>query len=311
MIRKWNGRTVPVTFSIRAFATAFCHTSAIVVAATLVACAVSDSPTDPLKPKMNPRFTEDWNAEMSVNVGGFEDGDSLSVGDSLSTNSIEGDPYACPVYGEDYEIEGTMVFPAAPPAGQQSVPVWEGQNFAFADVADAEGAFSRCYDIIDNFKFSKIIDGNIEVFHVPVAAHKIQELGEMGSFAAARYQMPLMFIVSQSGRAQTFGGTVDLLCVEANYQLRLPTSGLYVSVVAYRSFRSNTSISRLSDPNGGGGKPTGWLYYEPGRGIASANSGGWEGALDEFLAFGTCTQEWDVWVDGNQVCKDGERVSMT
>jgi hypothetical protein len=305
MIRTKLPRQAGAGFSLRAFAIAFWHMSAVTVGATLLACSGSDSPTAPRG--LKPLRTEQCNGEAIVDSATMFTFPSDS---GLSTNSVD-DPFNCVVITQDAEIEGTMVVEAAP-SDQVSAGVWDGQSFSYADVADAEGVIGRCYDIIDNFKFSKIIEGETEIFYVPVVAHKTGDLPEsVVGIDRARYQLPDMWIPSRSGKWQSFGGTVDMTCLEAKYQVRLPTFGVYINVRAYLASNANTRISRIPYSGGGGGKPTGWLYYEPGRGIANGNAGGWEGALDDFLSFGTCTDEWDVWVDGKQVCKDGEVVSQT
>jgi len=217
----------------------------------------------------------------------------------------------CPVETYDSDEEFTVVSEPFE-SNLQAVRSWDGQNFSMADIEETEADLGACFDVIDNFRFSRVSPtGTIERFQVIGASHKIADLGTNSlGFNMARYQLPDVYYVSESGHMTSFGGTIDAVCVSQKWQLRLGPVGLQVNVMAYRTFNYQGPM-RISIINGGGAPASGWAYYSPGQSFASGNTGGWDAALDAYLADGSCTAHWDIFVDGHLVCHDGNRVNQT
>ena len=72
-------------------------------------------------------------------------------------------------------------------------------------------------------------------------------------------------------------------------------------------YNGDVRLSSRSDTS-----PTdGWAYYASWSNISNGDGDGWADALDSYISSGDCTPHWDVYVDGKQVCKDGQRVDQT
>lgn len=96
--------------------------------------------------------------------------------------------------------------------------------------------------------------------------------------------------------------------MEAEFDIRFIV-GLHVEVRAYAVSNYDGTVYRVSNPNQG--PMGGWTYYNSGTGYANGNTDGWTDALNLYLATGQCSDHWDIWVDGRQMCKDGQRVEQT
>jgi hypothetical protein len=122
-------------------------------------------------------------------------------GDSPDATMSDPLPTDCPIETQDHQIEHTYVRDPSSPVPPGGAPNWEGQNFSFSDVQNSPNSSSICYDVIDNFPFSRITpEGTIETFFVVGASYKIADLPPLGGVARARYQLPFDYIYSRSRR---------------------------------------------------------------------------------------------------------------
>ena len=220
------------------------------------------------------------------------------------------DPEGCVVPSADAEYEFTTISQPFS-SSVQMAETWGGQNLSFDQITESTNAESACFDGISNFKFQRIINGQIETFQVVGTAWKVRDLEPNAlGISRALYNLPSDFFYSQSGRYMAWSGTVEATCVQAEMNINLGLVMVHVDVTAYRTRNYNGHIYNV-DESSAGGNVAGWGYYDSSTNYSNGNVGGWQDALNTYLNSGTCTDRWDIFVDGQQVCKDGQLVNQT
>jgi len=170
------------------------------------------------------------------------------------------------------------------------------------------GDGTSCYPEQGNLYFRRIMpDGTLQKFQSVGIAVKISDLDPILDQPQARYQLPEQWIYSEDGNYKTFGGTVDVVCVHAHYQLDAWYVFWRVEVVALIVRNHQGAIYRSARP--GTSSTAGWAWYA--NGCESGNSNGWAAAMSYYLTTGNCSMYWDIWVDGEQKCKNGQRVNQS
>jgi len=213
-------------------------------------------------------------------------------------------PSDCTVDSQDAESENNQVG-SFYGSGGSYYPEFNGQSFGFDDVAGSPSSYSSCPDVLENIQFRRIIDGGIEVFQTIGPAYKIGPLEPMSDgLSRARYNLPSEFVYSRSGRHYAYAGTASVVCVNSFFGFSAGGVAGYVGVISYIAYNYDGVITRAGIS--GSPETSGWTYYLSGSGFANGNNEGWANALNGYIASGACSPYWDVWVDGKQVCRNGQ-----
>ncbi len=88
----------------------------------------------------------------------------------------------------------------------------------------------------------------------------------------------------------------------------MPLFGWEVVFRGVFTYNYSGQVFRVSVNGGTGG--SGWAYYDSNSGFMSGVVAGWGDALVNFIHFGTCDTNWDIWIDGVQYCKNGSKVKQ-
>lgn len=256
------------------------------------ACQASDTI---LTPPSRPRFTTGCDETRPQQMDPSE-----ASGDPLPGCAVDTDDYVT----SNIQI-GTVSY-----ADDPSLPEFYGQTLTFEDVIGNPSSYSVCPDYIENARFTRVIAGNIETFQsVGTSFHRGPlEPGDNG-LERAVYDLPSQVVYSRSGGYYTFGGSVNVVCGRANFRWSYGATYGEVDVGGFQVYGYNGEVRPTSTSFE---SPTaGWAYYASWSNFSNGSSDGWGAALSTFMSSGGCTPHWDVWVDGKQVCKDGQRVDQT
>jgi hypothetical protein len=162
--------------------------------------------------------------------------------------------------------------------------------------------------VLVNVPFRRIINGQTVTFQSAGLSDKIGPIEPLSDgFSRARYQLPETRIYSSDGKYYVDGGVVKVVCVTATFGYWWGNF-TRITLGAYRVY-GYEEIVRISGTDDVG-VTSGWAWYVSSSGFANGSSEGWSGALTTYFSSGGCTPHWDIWVDGKQICKDGQRVDQ-
>lgn len=181
-------------------------------------------------------------------------------------------------------------------------PLWSGQLFGTAADSPSD-AYCPMGVPFPEYQV-RLTNGTVVTFQMAGTAIYMHDVPSPNpSYRAARYSLPPgAHSVSIDGIYEAWNGTLYGVCRVWRKQIL----GKIVEGGFVDWFKFDGEVWTRDNPDSGGnGGGRGWAYSKDGTQNGDGTSGtinDWQTALNNYLTTGTCTQGWEVWVDGVQVC---------
>ena len=290
----------------------------------VVVLAGCDAPTAPRPDPRSPpaRSSSCGNMERPVLAtrvgtwpGGFES-HSAAITPSSARPSFGFDPgdecMSAETYGEYSQWLEAYDMPPSP-----EMDVWYGEDIQWPD----EGTGAPCPATISGVRFVEHVleTGDDAVFTIRAnPGEEIVKVAELGTdafgFSMAKYRLPENIYNSRDGRFSLYGGYISVTCFFKTFGIGGISFRLDLKLIFawnYEGLYGQGNPVRRNVSSIMGGSDAGWAFEES-SGWSNGFGDGWQAALENYIATGSCTPGWVIFVDGVQKCDvNGHPVNQT